>query len=162
MNSCSVLISLLCIVYNSYSPRTEFVGLKKVYPAPEILWVASAWSESKLLRNIIWWIRVATNLFWIKFYVRNFYLWKPQNKKFLDDEICLPKPYAWSLQRHKLFICYLYHFELCQILWPFEFLFILTWSRITYTPPPYAKTSTPKVLGIAPSRRWRDPEDCRR
>ena len=29
MNSCSVLISLSCIVYNSYSPRTEFVGLKK-------------------------------------------------------------------------------------------------------------------------------------
>jgi len=75
---------------------------QKVYPEPEILWVASAWSESKLLRNMKWWIRVATNLFWAKFYVRNFYLWKLQNKKFLGDEKYLPEPYAWSLQRHNL------------------------------------------------------------
>jgi len=91
---------------------------QKVYPEPEILWVASAWSESKLLRNMIWWIRVATNLFWAKFYVRNFYLWKLQNKKFLDDEKYLPEPYAWSLQRNHLVVCCLCRFELCQILWP--------------------------------------------
>jgi len=76
---------------------------KKVYPEPKILWVASAWSESKLLRNMIWWIRVATSLFWAKFYIRNFYLWKLQNKKFLDDEKYLPEPYAWSLQRNNPF-----------------------------------------------------------
>ena len=75
---------------------------QKVYPEPEILWVVSAWSESKLLRNMKWWIRVATNLFWAKFYVRNFYLWKLQNKKFLGDEKYLLEPYAWSLQRHNL------------------------------------------------------------
>ena len=40
---------------------------QKVYPEPEILWVASAWSESKLLRSMIWCIRAATNLFWAKF-----------------------------------------------------------------------------------------------
>ena len=91
---------------------------QKIYPEPEILWVVNAWSESKLLRNMIWWIRVATNLFWAKFYVRNFYLWKLQNKKFLDDEKYLPEPYAWSLQRNNISACCLCHFELCQILWP--------------------------------------------
>jgi hypothetical protein len=78
---------------------------QKVYPEPEILWIASAWSKFKLLRNMIWWIRVATNLFWAKFYVQNFYLWKLQNKKFIGDEIYLPELYAWSLQRNNLFIC---------------------------------------------------------
>ena len=70
---------------------------QKVCLEPEILWVASAWSESKLLRSMIWWIRVATNLFWASFYVQNFHLSKLQNEKFLGDEIFLPEPYAWSL-----------------------------------------------------------------
>ena len=29
MNSFSISISSSCVIYNSYSPRTEFVGLKK-------------------------------------------------------------------------------------------------------------------------------------
>ena len=77
---------------------------QKVYPEPEILWVANAWSESKLLRNMKWWTRVTTNLFWAKFHVWNFYLRKLQNKKFLGDEKYLPEPYAWNLQRHRSYM----------------------------------------------------------
>ena len=103
MNSCSIFNLLvmhsLQLIFSDNWVRWS----QKVYPEPEILWVASAWSESKLLRNMIWWIRVATNLFWEKFYVHNSYLWKLQNKMFLDDEKYPSKPYAWSLQRNNPF-----------------------------------------------------------
>ena len=118
MNSCSVSISFFMRSLQLIFSKNWVCWSQKVCLEPEILWVASAWSESKLLRNMIWWIRVTTNLFWAKFYVRNFYLWKPQNKKFLGDEIYLPELYAWSLKKNNPFTCCLYHFELCQILWP--------------------------------------------
>ena len=104
MNSCSILISLFMHSLQLIFFENWVRWSQKVYPEPEILWVASAWSESKLLRNTIWWIRVATNLFWAKFCVWNFYLWKPQSKKFHGVEIYLLEPYAWSLQRKFVFI----------------------------------------------------------
>ena len=118
MNSCSVLISLSCIVYNSYSPRTEFVGLKKFIL--NLKFCGLRVHDLSLSCWEIWYdglelLQICSER---KFYVRNFYLWKLQNKKFLDDEKYLPEPYAWSLQRNHLVLCCLCRFELCQILWP--------------------------------------------
>ena len=121
MNSCSVLILVmhgLQLIFSENWVRWS----QKVYPEPKILWVASAWSESKLLRSMIWWIRVATNLFWASFYVRNFHLSKLQNEKFIGDEIFLPKPYAWSRQRDNPLTCCLYHFELPNLVTLLSFL----------------------------------------
>ena len=62
---------------------------------------------------------------------------KLQNKKFLGDEIFLPEPYAWGLQRYNPLTCCLYHFELCQILWslwvPFHALMIENHIHTTST-----------------------------
>ena len=115
---------------------------QKVYPEPEILWVASAWSESKLLRNMIWWIRVATNLFWAKFTSETFIFknYKIKSSSMMRNtyQSHMHEAYKETILLYAAYVV-LSFVKFCVLC---EFLFILSWSKITYTPPPHAKTST--------------------
>ena len=94
------------------------------------LWVAKAWSKSKLLWAIIWLNRVAMIFSYVMLDIRSISFWKHKNIiKFLDDLKFLSKAICCSHCKPSTYAtCYL--IELCQIVVTLsEIHFILPWSR---------------------------------
>ena len=151
MNSCSVLISSSCDVYNLYSSRTELVGLKKfalnlkfcglrVHDLSLSCW--GVWyDELELLQTC------SEQVFTYRIFIF-------QNFKMKSSSVM---KYSYQSHMHEADKETIHLHAACIILNfakfsdPFEFLVMLSWSRITYTPLPLAKSSTPEDSIFIPS-----------
>ena len=136
------LISLSCIVYNSYSPRTGFVGLKKfilnlklcglrVHDLSLSYW--EIWNDGLELLQIC----SEQNFMSGTFIFENYKIKSSSVMKYTYQSH-MHEAYKETTFLHTACI-FLSSVKFCDLC---EFLFILSWSRITYTTPPYAKTST--------------------
>ena len=144
MNSCSILISLTCIVYNSYSPRTEFVGLKKfilnlkfcglrVHDLSLGCW--EIWYDGLELLQISSEQNFTSGTFIFENYkIKSSSMMRNTYQSHMHEAY---KEIS-SIHAACVFLSFVKFCDIC------EFPFILSWLRITYTPPPYAKTSTPE------------------
>ena len=118
INSCSVLIFLSCIVYNSYSPRTEFIDLKKfilnlkfgglrVHDLSLSCW--EIWYDGLELLQICSEQNFTSGTFIFENYkIKSSSMMRNTYQSHMHEaykDIILPT-------------CCLYLFELCQILWP--------------------------------------------
>ena len=130
MNSCSVnflhMLSYNFVLYLVLGSLALSSNLKSWN-----LWVAKAWSKSKLLWAMMWLNRVAMIFFYVMLDIRSISFWKHKNIiKFLDDLKFLSKAICWSHCKPSTYVtCYL--IELCQIVVTLsEIHFILPWSRL--------------------------------
>ena len=129
MNSCSVnflhMLSYNFVLYLVLGSWALSSNLKSWN-----LWVAKAWSKSKLLWAMIWLNRVAMIFSYVMLNIRSISFWKHKNIiKFLDDLKFLSKAICWSHCKPSTYAtCNL--IELCQIVVTLsEIHFILPWSR---------------------------------
>ena len=138
------LIYLSCIVYNSYSPRTEFVGLKKfilnlkfcglrVHDLSLSCW--EIWYDGLELLQIC-----SEQNFTSGIFIFENYKIKSSSMMRNTYQSHMHEAYKETVFLHAA--CVILSFvKFCDLS---ELLFILSWSRITYTPPSHAKTSTPE------------------
>ena len=123
MNSCSISSSSSCIVYNLYSPRTEFVGLKKltlnlkfcglqVHDLSLSYW--EIWNDGLELLQICSEQNFTSGTFIF------------ENYKIKSSSVMRNTYQSHMHEAYKDIIlptCCLYLFELCQILWPLWVVF---------------------------------------
>ena len=138
------LISLSCIVYNSYSPRTVFVGLKKfvlnlkfcglqVHDLSLSCW--EIWNDGLELLQTYSEQNFTSGTFIFENY-------KIKSSSVMRNTYQSHMHEAYKETIHIHVACIILSFAKCCDL--YEFLFMLSWPRIMYTPPPYAKTSIPE------------------
>ena len=151
MNNCSILISLSCIVYNLYSPKTEFVGLKKFILNLKFCGLhvhdlsLSCWGiwydELELLQTCS-----EQNFMSGTFIFENY---KIKSSSVMRNTYQSHMHEAYNKTIYLLATCIILSFvKFCDLC---EFLFMLPRSRITYTPPPLVKSSTPEDSISIPS-----------
>ena len=144
MNSCSVLASSSCVVYNSYSPRTEFVGLKKF--TLNLKFCELRVHDPSLSCWGIWYDELeflqthSEQNFTSGIFIFQNYKIKSSSVMKYSYQSHMHEVYKDTIHLHAAFII-LSFAKFCDLC---EFLFMLSWSRITYTPPPLAKSSTPE------------------
>jgi len=151
MNSWSVLISLSCIVYNSYSPRTEFVGLNKFIL--NLKFCGLRMHDLSLSYWKIWYdgLELLQTYSEQNFMSGTFIF---ENYKIKSSSVMRNTYQSHMHEAYKeiSFIhaacVFLSFVKLCD---PCELLFILSWSRITYIPPLLAKSSTLEDSNFTPS-----------
>ena len=144
MNSCSILVSSSCAVYNSYSPKIEFVGLKMF--ASNLKFCGLRVHDLSLGCWEIWYDGLellqtcSEQNFTSKTFIFENYKIKSSSMMRNTYQSHMHEAYKEISFIHATCV-FLSFVKFCD---PCELLFILSWLRITYTPPPHAKPSTPE------------------